>query len=168
MKDSKILIGIIIATFVLIGGGVVLLGGKSTATSEVVSEVLGIEANPTFYDLGDVGINGGIVTKEYAIKNTSGAIIKLKKVSASCLCSAASLLIGGQETKFFGMEGHGDANPPVNIEIPGGAEGKVMVKFDPAAHGPQGTGPFNRMIYLTFSDPAGVKELTFSGTVVSQ
>ena len=84
------------------------------------------------------------------------------------MCTTASVQIGGKETKFFGMEGHGDANPPVNIEVGSGEEGKVMVKFDPAAHGPQGTGPFNRVVYLTFSDPAGMKELTFSGTVVSQ
>ena len=45
---------------------------------------------------------------------------------------------------------------------------KVAVNFDPAAHGPQGTGPFDRVVILTFSDPAGVKELTFNGTVVSK
>lgn len=84
------------------------------------------------------------------------------------MCTTASVQIGEQETKFFGMEGHGDANPPVNIEVGSGEEGKVIVKFDPAAHGPQGAGPFNRVVYLNFSDPAGIKELTFSGTVVSQ
>ena len=168
MKDSKVLIAIVFTTLLLIGGGVVLLGGKSSAPSDIPAEVLGIEASPSFYDLGDVGINGGIVNKEYSIKNTTDVPIKLKKVSTSCMCTTASVQIGGKETKFFGMEGHGDANPPVNIEVGSGEEGKVMVKFDPAAHGPQGTGPFNRVVYLTFSDPAGTKELTFSGTVVSQ
>lgn len=168
MKDPKILAGLIFATLLLIGGGVVLLGGKPTAIPEVTSEVLGIEASPSFYDLGDVAINGGIVTKEYSVKNTTNGVIKLKKVTTSCMCTTASVQIGGKETKFFGMEGHGDANPPVNIEMKPGEEGKVMVKFDPAAHGPQGTGPFNRVVYLNFSDPAGIKELTFSGTVVSQ
>ena len=168
MKDSKVLIAIVFTTLLLIGGGVFLLGGKSTAAPEATSEVLGIEASPSFYDLGNVAINGGIVNKEYSIKNTTDVPIKLKKVSTSCMCTTASVQIGGKETKFFGMEGHGDANPPVNIEVGSGEEGKVMVKFDPAAHGPQGTGPFNRVVYLTFSDPAGTKELTFSGTVVSQ
>ena len=168
MKDSKVLITIVVATVLLIGGGVALLGGKSTATSEVLSEVSGIEANPTFYELGEVPINGGIVTKEYSIKNASGSTIKLKKVTTSCMCTTASVQIMGEETPFFGMEGHGDANPPVNIEIGAGQEGKVIVKFDPAAHGPEGVGPFNRVVYLTFSDPAGIKELTFSGKVVSE
>jgi len=168
MKDSKVLITIVVATVLLIGGGVVLLGGKSTTTSEVLSEVSGIEANPTFYDLGEVPINGGVVTKEYSIKNTSGSAIKLKKVATSCMCTTASVQIMGKETPFFGMEGHGDANPPVNIEVGVGQEGKVVVIFDPAAHGPQGVGPFNRVVYLTFSDPAGIKELSFSGKVFSE
>ena len=167
MKDLKFIIGITLITLLLVGGGVVLLGGNSESSTEVASEVLGIETNPTFYDLGKVTINGGIVTKEYSIKNTTNSFIKLKKVATSCMCTTASVLISGEETKYFGMEGHGDANPPVNIEIESGEEGKVLVKFDPAAHGPQGVGPFNRVVYLTFSDPAGIKELTFSGTVVS-
>ena len=167
MKDSKILIGIALVTILLVGGGAVLLGGKSEGSTQVASEVLGIETNPNYYDLGEVPINGGIVTKEYSFKNITGNSLKLKKVATSCMCTTASVQIGGEITKFFGMEGHGDANPPVNIEIGGGEEGKVVVNFDPAAHGPQGTGPFNRVVYLTFSDPAGVKELTFNGTVVS-
>jgi len=167
MKDSKVIIGIIVATLIILGGGTVLLGGKSTNnTPEVLSQVEGIEAVPTFYNLGDVPIGGGLVTKEYAIKNTSNGKINLKKITTSCMCTTASVQIGGKETKFFGMEGHGDANPPVNIEINAGEEGKVIVIFDPAAHGPQGVGPFNRVVYLTFSDPAGIKELTFSGKVI--
>ena len=170
MKDSKVLIGIVIATFLVIVGGVVLLGRDSSKTGEpeANTEVLGIEATPAFYDLGEVPINGGIVTKEYSIKNTTDKTIKLKKLATSCMCTTASVDIGGKTTKFFGMEGHGDANPPVNMEIGAGQEGKVVVKFDPAAHGPQGTGPFDRVVWLTFSDPGGIKELTFNGTVVSE
>ena len=170
MKDSKVLIGIALATFLIIVGGVFLLGRNSSNTGEpeADTEVLGIEATPASYELGEVPINGGIVTKEYSIKNTTGKTIKLKKMATSCMCTTASVDIGGKTTKFFGMEGHGDANPPVNIEIGGGQEGKVIVRFDPAAHGPQGTGPFDRVVWLTFSDPGGIKELTFNGTVVSE
>ena len=170
MKDSKVLIGIALATLLIIVGGVVLLGRNSSNTGEpeANTEVLGIEATPAFYDLGEVPINGGMVTKEYLIKNTTDKTIRLKKIATSCMCTTASLDLGGKSTKFFGMEGHGDANPPVNVEIGSGQEAKVIVKFDPAAHGPQGTGPFDRAVWLTFSDPGGIKELTFSGTVVAQ
>jgi hypothetical protein len=83
------------------------------------------------------------------------------------MCTKASFEIGDRKTRFFGMEGHGDRNPPVNIDIPDGASGKVVVQFDPAAHGPQGIGPFERSVFLTFSDPAGIKELKFNGEVVN-
>ena len=170
MKDSKVLIGIALATLLIIVGGVVLLGRNSSNTGEpeANTEVLGIEATPAFYDLGEVPINGGMVTKEYLIKNTTDKTIRLKKIATSCMCTTASLDLGGKSTKFFGMEGHGDANPPVNVEIGSGQEAKVIVRFDPAAHGPQGTGLFDRMVWLTFSDPGGIKELTFNGTVVSE
>ncbi|MEK7112466.1 MAG: DUF1573 domain-containing protein [Patescibacteria group bacterium] len=169
MKDTKILIGILIATFVVIVGGVFLVGRKGAYEEQAPkTEVLGIEANPSSYDLGNVPIAGGIITKEYTIKNTTDKSIKLKKIATSCMCTTASLELGGKSTKFFGMEGHGDLNPPVNIEVASGQEGKIIVKFDPAAHGPQGVGPFDRVIWLTFSDPAGVKELTFNGAVVSE
>jgi len=159
MKDSKILIGIIIATFVLIGGGVVLLGGKSTATSEVVSEVLGIEANPTFYDLGDVGINGGIVTKEYAIKNTSGATIKLKKIATSCMCTTAQVVINGQSSPAFGMH----AKSSWSGEVLPGQSVDLVVVFDPAFHGPSGVGAITRIVTVDTNDSKN-SQLSFTLT----
>ena len=62
------------------------------------------------------------------------------------------------------MEGHGDANPAVNLELKAGETAKVVVNFDPAAHGPQGTGAFDRIVWLYFSE--GVKELKFNGEVI--
>ena len=168
-KDLKILIATLVFSVILIVGLAALFGGKGEEEAIVAGQkVEGIEANPGVYDLGDVPINGGLVTKEYEIKNTTGNTLKLKKIATSCMCTKASFEIGETKTKFFGMEDHGDKNPPVNIEISGGQTGKVVVQFDPEAHGPQGTGPFDRSIYLTFSDPAGIKELKFNGTVVSQ
>ena len=166
-RDLKILITTLIFSVILIVGFAALFGGKEDEEVIVAGQkVEGVEANPQTYDLGDVPIKGGLVTKEYEIKNTTGNTLKLKKIATSCMCTKASFEIGETKTKFFGMEGHGDKNPPVNIEIPGGQIGKVVVRFDPAAHGPQGVGPFDRSVYLTFSDPAGIKELKFNGTVV--
>ncbi len=169
MKDLKIFIATLVFSMVLIVGFALLSnrndGGEVLVAGQLVE---GIEANPDYYDLGEVPINGGIVTKEYEIKNVSGTTIKLKKIATSCMCTKASFEIRGRKTKFFGMEGHGDKNPPVNIEIPSGASGKVVVQFDPAAHGPKGLGSFERSVYLTFSDPAGIKELKFDGRVVAK
>lgn len=164
-QDIKVLAGIIVATLVILVGGIFLLG----RTQEVpVGEVAGLEVAPLSYDLGGVPINGGIVTREYEVKNTTEKTLRLKKIATSCMCTTAAVEIGEETSQFFGMEGHGDKNPPVNLELGSGQSGKVMVNFDPAAHGPEGIGAFQRLVWLTFSDPAGIKELTLTGTVVSQ
>ncbi len=166
--DSKILLGVLGITFLIIVGGVALFGGeKGNADQTPISQVMGVEANPANYELGAVPINGGIVTKDYEIKNTTDQVIKLKKIATSCMCTQVKVSVGGTETRFFGMEHAMDRNPPINLEFEPGQTGNVTVNFDPAAHGPQGVGPFDRSVWLTFSDPDGVKELKFSGTVVS-
>ncbi len=167
-NDFKVMIGALGITFLIIVGGVALFGGEEGNTEQTsMSQVMGVETNPANYELGAVPINGGIVTKEYEIKNTTDKVIKFKKIATSCMCTQAKVSVGGKETRFFGMEHAMDKNPPVNLEFEPGQTGNVTVNFDPAAHGPQGVGPFNRSVLLTFSDPAGVKELKFSGTVVS-
>lgn len=166
-KEAKILLGggaISLLVIVLAAFFVTRTGSNSTPSAEV----LGIEASPQSYDLGNVPINGGVVTKEFEVKNTTDKMLKLKKIATSCMCTTAMVEAGGKTTNFFSMEMAGDRNPPVNLELGRGETGKVVVKFDPAAHGPEGVGPFDRAIWLTFSDPAGIKELTFNGNVVSQ
>lgn len=81
------------------------------------------------------------------------------------MCTEAKVRVGGKETKVYGMEHPGDKNPAINLEIPSGEQFEVGVNFDPAAHGPQGIGPFERSVWLTFSDPGGVEEVKFTGTV---
>ncbi len=162
----KFLIIGIVFTLLLIGGGVVLLSNSKTDTA-VTAQVEGLEVNPESYDLGDVPINGGVITKEYDVKNTTDKVLKLKKIATSCMCTKAKVTIGEKKTKLFGMEGMGDSNPPVNLELKAGEVAKVTAIFDPAAHGPQGVGPIDRTVMLTFSDPVGIKELKFKGVVVN-
>lgn len=165
-RETKIIILAFVIVAALAVGGAFLLSGKSGETpGQSESLVLNIEATPGFYELGEVPINGGIVTKEYEVKNTTDKSIKLSRIATSCMCTTASVKIGDKETRFFGMEGHsGDKNPPVNLELKNGETAKIAVKFDPAAHGPQGVGPFDRIVWLYFNE--GVKELKFNGTVV--
>jgi hypothetical protein len=166
-KDMKLFL-IVVGISVLLLVGLAFLSKGSSAEEPVISgPAQGIEASPEFYELGNVPINGGLVVKEYEIKNTTDREVNLKKIVTSCMCTKAAFEVAGQKTKFFGMEGMGDRNPGVNVKIGPGQSGKVEVRFDPAAHGPQGVGPIDRSVYLTFSDPAGVKELKFKGVVVN-
>jgi hypothetical protein len=164
-NDTKIFIGVIVFSFLLVVGFAFSQGGKE---QPVLTEVAGVRINPETYEFGNVPINGGIVTKEYEVKNVTDETIKLKRIATTCMCTQAKVVLGGEETKFFGMEHPGDRNPPLNLELRSGEAAKVVVAFDPAAHGPEGVGPFDRTVLLTFSDPAGIKEIVFNGIVVSE
>lgn len=164
-KDTKFLIGAFVFTILLIGSLAVLISIKDKKSAEIpTTPVSGIEVTPDNYNLGDVPIKGGIVTREYEIKNTSGRDMELKKIVTSCMCTTASVKVGDKETNFFGMEMSGDGNPLVKVKVKNGDTAKVTVRFDPAAHGPEGVGAFDRIVSLYFD--SGIKELTFKGVVV--
>lgn len=163
-KETKILFGSLIFTFLLIVGLSFLLAGNDKS----LEEVKGVEATPAFYEMGDVPIDGGIVSREYSITNETGEELTLRRLATSCMCTEAKVIIDGEETSYYGMEHATDKNPPVNLSFAPGEEARVVVNFDPAAHGPEGAGPFERDVWLTFSDPAGVKTLSFYGRVTSE
>jgi len=168
-SDIKIFFGIIVLTAVLVIGFAFSQGTEeSTADENNQSQVqiADIQISPETYKLGNVPINGGLISREYEVKNETTQTAKLQKIVTSCMCTKAKVSLNGKESRFFGMEHPGDRNPPINFEIPPGETAKIIVEFNPAAHGPQGVGPFNRAVRLTFSKPSGIKELTFDGTVI--
>lgn len=166
-KDTKFLIGAFLVSILAIVGVAFLVSKASKTEAELPqTEVLGLTASPESYVLGDVPINGGIVSRDYEVKNTTDGKLTLKKIATSCMCTTAKIKVGDKETRFFGMEMPGDNNAPVNLEIPAGDTAKVTVDFDPAAHGPQGVGAFDRIVWLYFSE--GMKELKFNGVVTAQ
>jgi len=164
-KEPKVFLIGGLLTVVAVGLGILFLSNQKTEVS-ITAQVQGLSANPESFDLGEVAINGGLVTKEYELKNTTDKTLRLKKITTSCMCTKAKVIIGDKETKLFGMEGMGDKNAPVNLDLPAQESAKVVAEFDPAAHGPQGVGPIDRSVFLTFSDPVGIKELKFNGVVI--
>lgn len=166
--ENKGIIGIIVATFVILIAGVLITSKNPKVNEEpqVLGEVEGIEVSPESYDLGNIPYGGGKVVKDFKLKNTTKAALKVKKIATSCMCTVAKIKVGNDESKYFGMEMTGDKNPPVSYEIAPGEEATVTFEFDPAAHGPSGIGPIDRIVYITFADPGGVKELKFKGVVV--
>lgn len=169
-KEGKIVLGIIVGTIILIGGLAYLLtkssGGGEKDSFILNSPAQGLMASPSgSMNLGEVPYNGGIVSKIFDIKNTTSDLITLRKITTSCMCTSAKFSIDGKESKFYGMEMNGDLNPIVDYKVPAGATAQVTFNFDPAAHGPQGVGPFDRVITLFFDN--GYEELKFNGNVVN-
>lgn len=164
-KETRFVIGTAVLTIGLIVGLAFLISAKGAKEKTLVTtEVQGIEASTIHYDLGDVPIGGGIVAKEYELKNTSGKDLELVKIATSCMCTSASVKVGDEETRFFSMEMGGDKNPFISLKLKKDETAKAIVRFDPAAHGPAGVGAFDRVVWLYFD--GGMKELTFSGVVV--
>lgn len=167
-KDIKIFTGLIVFSFLVVIGTAFLKSDKGTKQEKVLSaRIQNLEVNPTSYDIGNIKMKDGNVIKTFNVTNTSDYPVKLKRIATSCMCTKAKVKTGNNETKEFGMEGAGDKNPPVNLELQPGQTAIVTAIFDPAAHGPKGVGPFNRSVYLYFSDPVGMKELKFNGTVIN-
>lgn len=168
-KDIKYLIIFIIVFIVLIGGFAVLVSNKDAQETKISSIKLDsktVEVTPNNDDWGLIPIGGGIVEKTYEVKNLTTGTLNLKRIVTSCMCTKASFEVGENKSAFFGMEMSGDKNASINISVGPNQIATLRVRFDPAAHGPQGVGPFDRVISLTFSDPAGIKEIKFKGVVV--
>lgn len=162
-KAIYVLIGIIILGF----GGYSLFKDSSVPDSALTKiDPSQVEVSPATYDIGSVVMKDGIVTREYEIKNNSSDVLRLKKILTSCMCTKAQVIAGDRKTRFYSMEMGGATNAAVDFDIPANSTAKLLVKFDPAAHGIQGTGPLQREIDLTFVDPIGVRRVGFSGEVV--
>lgn len=168
-KEGKIILAVLVGMILLIGGLALVMtksssggGGDKFIQNVEAGEVT---ASPSgILNLGQVAYGGGIVSKSFDIKNTSDKSIKLRKITTSCMCTTAKVKIGSKETKLYGMEMNGDLNPLIDYDLPAGEVAQVIFDFDPAAHGPQGVGAFDRVITVFFD--VGYKNLEFDGEVV--
>jgi hypothetical protein len=99
-------------------------------------------------DLGFVNIDGGMVKKVFELYNGETENLILKGAFTSCACTKAWIeMPDGTLSKPFGM-----SLPTKWMKVvKPGKRFKVHVQFDPAFHGKDGTGDFNRDIYLITS-----------------
>lgn len=165
---SKKIIITIVATLAIFAGGFYFVskGSSSIPESSLVKvEASDVQVSPESYDIGKVLMKNGLVTREYEIKNNSENTLRLKKIVTSCMCTRAQVVTGDKRTRLYAMEMNGVKNPIISFDIPGKSTAKVIVKFDPAAHGIQGAGVVDRTVWLTFVDPIGTKQVTFHGEV---
>jgi len=110
----------------------------------------------TNYDWGTIGINNGKVEAVFAIKNEGTQPLRLFNISTSCMCTTAQLTLGDKSSPLFGMH----ANSGYVLEVPPAQAAQLKVVFDPALHGPSGTGTINRQVKVQTND-ANQPELNF-------
>lgn len=141
--------------------GVAYFGSRMGATAQEVeadSQVSASVAGNRF-DWGTINIDGGIVSKAFAIENSGSNPLKLYDVKTSCMCTTAQLKTASQTSKKFGMH-----EKSANVfEIQPGETAELLVEFDPAFHGPSGVGPINRTVTMNTNDSSN-PSLTFQLT----
>lgn len=114
-----------------------------------------LAAEEKSFDFGTVSMAAGNVSHTFKIRNPSAEPVQIKKLYTSCMCTTATLDIGGKKFGPFGMIGHGFI-PKINAVISAGEEAEIEVVFDPTAHGPAGVGRIERIVYI---EQAGQKPL---------
>ena len=139
--------------------GVSLFYGEGLVAPISESEKGFLTAEETAFDFGMVPIYGGKVKHNFTLKNDGQGSVKISKIYTSCMCTEATLIIdryleGLAPLKAgpFGMPGHGGLVTFANQEIGTGEEAVIEVEVDPAAHGPQGTGPAKKVVYIETDD----------------
>lgn len=149
-----------VLAILLIGGFVAykISGGEKTQTAQAYVEVDKYSIN-----LGKVSMAEGVAKTAFNLKNSGDQELEINALQTSCMCTTVKLIIDGNESPIFGMH----ANPAWKANLAAGASAVLEVIFDPNAHGPEATGPFERLI-LVGSNAGNEKELQLKiiGTVV--
>lgn len=119
-------------------------GDNKTSGKGNYSEIVSTEKT---FDLGTVSMAKGNVSHSFVVKNTGSTSVKITKVYTSCMCTEATIVNGILRKGPFGMPGHGGKSLAVET-VKAGQEITIEVVVDPAAHGPQGTGPAKKVVYI--------------------
>lgn len=99
------------------------------------------------FSFGPISMARGKVTHRYKITNAGTETLNIRKIYTSCMCTTAALVKDGKKSEAFGMPGHAPI-PTINAPLAPREDAFVEVVFDPAAHGPAGVGPIERVVTL--------------------
>ena len=170
-RKTKIILGA--GAVVLVIGGLIVAArpgpiAKTPTAVELVRSGPGNSAGPltaaqTKFSFGPISMARGKVMHSYPITNVGTEPILIRKIYTSCMCTTAALVKNGKTSEAYGMPGHTPI-PTINVPINPKEQAFVQVVFDPAAHGPAGVGPIERVV--TIENSAGQPlELEFSALV---
>jgi hypothetical protein len=152
---NKYVIGFAVLAIVLIAVG--YLYNVTSLTINNVEAAIVVEEDS--YDFGDIDIFGGKVETSYTLINTGTEDIKILSAVTSCMCTEGK--IGGLTFSMHESVGGSEI-------IPAGGEKILTAIFDPLAHGPEGTGPITRQLFLkTNSSKTPELEVNFTGNVIN-
>ncbi len=116
------------------------------------------------HDIGNVDIMAGTVLHSFALGNGGVDDLGLQGIYTSCPCTKARIeLPDGSLSRQFGRSFPEDWSRVIRP----GETFKVIVEFDPLAHGANEEGPFVRDIFLITSAPPD-GEVSTTSTIVKK
>lgn len=150
-KIKKILF---ISLPILLSAGIIIFFTKNYTPEEKHPGTPAMEIPVKEYDAGTISMSDGNIKHSYEIKNNGVGDLEIKDIKTSCMCTTAILKVRDKKSPEFGMH-----NNPVfwSEKIYPGETGILEVTFDPAFHGPQGTGDIVRIVSFLTNDPQNEK-----------
>lgn len=113
---------------------------------------------PQEFNFGEISMAKGNAVTKMMLQNDGDDKLKITDVRTSCMCTTATI-----DGTIFGMH----KNPAVQFVIPPKGAKEMTVTFDPNAHGPEATGPIDRVIFIqTNSEATPNVQARVSGNVV--
>lgn len=149
--DTKILIGAVAASVLIIIGGIFVLGGSGAPQREKLGSAA-MTIDKKVADLGTMK-ESDEKTADFTITNTSkDSVLRIWGVATSCDCTFATVDIGGKVSKEFTMAGMMSADLANWLgEVPAGQKAKLTVIYRPRIM--PVTGPVNRQVNFATNDP---------------
>jgi len=171
----KVIVGVCAGILVL--GGMIIAGmpdpganksAQVSSTASVSSAPVGsagaLRARESLFKFGSISMAAGKVSHLYRFRNDGERPVVLEKMYTSCMCTTAALIkSSGRKFAPVGMPGHAPI-PALNETLQPKEEAMVEVVFDPAAHGPAGVGPIERVVTIENSTGRPF-ELAFNANV---
>lgn len=166
-NDSRIVIFSVIAAALVLGGLIIAFtGNDNLASSESQNGTPRLEINEEKFDLGNIPMSQGTVTRTVTVSNTGNGPLEIFGMKTSCMCTSATLTIDGNRSPEFSLHN----NPAFWSEkLAAGQKADLEITFDPNAHGPDATGPITRTVHIKSTDGGSnnaEKVVTFTGNVV--
>lgn len=154
--NTRIIIGIVIFSIIVIGGAYFLVAGGQKPAPAIVSYSVSdkerprAEAKTTYSDLGKMKVSDE-KSAEFTLKNVGQKPLQLSEVSSNCNCTFGQVVIDGRESEVFGMHNVSDFAG----EILPGKEAVIKVIYRPYIMPVYGM--VGREVYVSTNDPENPK-----------
>lgn len=148
--DTKVIIGSLVVSVLIIVGAVVVLGKDNSPKRESLGTAA-MTIDKKEEDFGNMKTDDERAGT-FTIINTSGTTLRLWGIATSCDCTFANITIQGKKTGEFNMAMHMGAQLKNWIgEVPAGEKAVLEVVYRPKIM--PVSGPVSRQIRFSTNDP---------------